>query len=89
MILVWFMDLFYTVFDVLLGWINLPLIEDLNAITEYMDIMITNGAGLVKFFFGNTVFNVCLSMLVALNIVDTIYWIVMWILKKIPMAGMD
>lgn len=89
MILVWFMDLFYTVFDILLGWINLPIFEDISAVNDVIELMVTNGAGLVKFFFNPLVFKVILTIYVAWEIVDTIYWIVMWILKKIPMAGMS
>lgn len=89
MILVWFMDLFYFVFDTLLGWIKLPVFDDIEAVNEVINLMVTNGAGLVKFFFNPFVFKVILTMLVALEVVDTIYWIVMWILKKIPVAGVQ
>ncbi len=89
MILVWFMDLFYFVFDTLLGWINLPLFEDINAVNDVINLMVSNGAGLVKFFFNPFVFKVILTMFIALEAVDTLYWFIMWILKKIPMAGMQ
>ena len=90
MILQWLAELFYTLFDLLLGWIHIsPLPDDVNAIADYIGMIITNGGGIVAFFIPMSIVKVCIIIILSFMTIIDLYYIVMWILKKIPMAGVS
>ena len=90
MLWVTLLEILYSVFDTLLGWINLPgMPDDVSSIYEFVDLAISNGASLVCFFFNVTVLKFCVTLILAYHAFEFIYWVVMWFLKKIPMAGME
>ena len=90
MLFVTLLDLLYLIFDTLLGWINVPAMpDDINSVYEFINLAINNGASLVCFFFNVTVLKFCLTLVLAFHAFEFLYWVVMWFLKKIPMAGMQ
>ena len=90
MILQWLAELFYALFDLLLGWIHIsPLPDDVGAIADYIGMIITNGGGIAAFFIPMSTGKVCMIIILSfMGIIDA-YYIVMWIMKKIPMAGVS
>ena len=87
MIVQWLANSFYSVITGLLNWINLPTISSLNDVYAYINLIITNGVDIVKWIIPNNVFTVGFPILIAIVLFKYGYFLVMWILKKIPMAS--
>lgn len=90
MIIQWFADMFYKIFTGLLNWINLPsLPSDFYSIPDYVNLIIENGASILNFFLPSHVFKVCFPIFLAITGFKYGYYLVMWILKKIPAVGIS
>lgn len=91
MIVQWFADMFYKVLTGLLGWINIPSMSDdiLNSINEFVDMIVVNGTQFFVFFIPSSVRKVGIPLVLIIIAFKYGYYFIMWILKKIPMAGVE
>lgn len=91
MIVQWFAEMFYKILTSLLDWINLPHLPDdvLSSINE-MSVLISEGAcSLFYFFVPHNIVTVGIPILLIITAFKYGYFFVMWILKKIPMVGIE
>lgn len=90
MILQWFAEMIYKIMTGLLGWINLPqMSDDFRKIFDYIDLIVSNGTSIANFFIPHNIFTVGFPILIAIIGFKYGYYLVMWILKKIPMASIN
>ena len=84
-------DLFIKFFTGLLKFINIPQIpEDVLAqVNNTIDIIIQRGAELLDLFMPYNIAKVLLLIVIAIEAGAEIYHFVMWVIRKIPMAGMS
>lgn len=90
MILQWFADMFYKLLTGLLSWIHLPAMsDDFRNVFNYIDMIVSNGAAIVNFFIPHNIFTIGFPILIAIIGFKYGYYLVMWILKKIPAVGIN
>lgn len=91
MILQWLCDLLYNVWNAIFGWINIPSFEDgtVESVNDYVSYIIEMGASIMNFFIPIQTFSVLIGIVVAIIAFKYLYFLIMWIVKKIPMAGMS
>lgn len=80
-------DLFFKVFTTLLNFINLPSMPDLASISNYITMIIDNGAVLVNYFIPKNIFVIGLPLLIIISTFQYVYYFIMWIIHKIPAAS--
>lgn len=79
-----------SVFSLLLSVFNLPHIEDtLNIVLEFLDDYIFASFSFINIFVPLDFFVILLPFTVAIILAEDIYSFVMWIVRKIPLAGMS
>lgn len=91
MIVQWFAEMFYKILTSLLGWINLPHLPDdvINTINEYAALIFEGGFALFYFFVPHNIVTYGIPILLIITAFKYGYFFVMWILKKIPMVGIE
>ncbi len=91
MLIQWFCDLLFRIWDGLFSWVNIPKFDDalINDINLYIDTILVNGRGLVSFFVPTKIFDTLLIILLGIISIKYTYFVVLWIIKKIPVAGMQ
>lgn len=91
MIVQWFADMFYKILTSLLNWINLPHLPDdvINSIMEYAALILEGGFALFYFFVPHNIVTYGIPILLIITAFKYGYFFVMWILKKIPMVGIE
>lgn len=91
MIIQWLAEMFYKIFTGLLSWINLPSLdpEIKSAAIEYIDMIVASGYALFNFFIPDILVKVGLPIILIVSAFKYGYYFVMWIIKKIPMAGIS
>lgn len=91
MIVQWFAEMFYKILTSLLNWINLPHLPDdvLSSINEMFALISEGGMAIFYFFVPNNIINVGIPILLIITAFKYGYFFVMWILKKIPMVGIE
>lgn len=89
MIVQWFSDMFYKIMTGLLSWVNLPEFPSdvVESISGYMTMILQNGFSIYEFFVPSMVTHICIPILIGLSLFEYGYYIVMWVLKKIPAVG--
>ena len=83
-------ELFYTLITGLLNGISIPQFS--SSIFSYVNQFFTvlqNGAGLFAYFMPIDVIRICFPILLVIISSEYIYYFVMWILKKIPLVGIE
>lgn len=90
MIIQWFAEMIYKVLTGMLGWINLPHLPDdvQNGVAAIFDF-VYDGYGLFNFFVPRNLITVGLPILLVITAFKYGYFFVMWIIKKIPVAGIS
>lgn len=90
MILGVLLDALKVVLQTALGFINLPnLPQNIdNAIRGFID-MIFDNLGIVGFFIRWETIQIAVPLVIAVANLDHIYDGIMWIIRKIPMLGME
>ena len=74
----------------LFGWINMPTVsQDFYDAFSVIDKMLDNAQSLVDFFLPWDCVIIGLPLVIAVINFEHIYNFVMWILKKIPMLGIE
>lgn len=91
MIIQWLAEMFYKIFTGLLSWINLPSLdpEIKSAVINYIDMIFGTGLVFFKFFIPDILVKVGLPVILIVSAFKYGYYFVMWIIKKIPMAGIS
>lgn len=84
-------DLFIKFFTGLLKFINIPQIpaDVLSQVNSTIDTIIQRGAELLDLFIPFNIAKVLLLIVLAIEAGVEIYHFVMWVIRKIPMAGMS
>ena len=81
----------YKILTGLLNWINMPSLDEQikSSFTEYVDMIYSSGYAIFKFFIPDVLINVGLPIVLVIFTFKYGYYFVMWIIKKIPMAGIS
>ena len=89
MIIKWLLDAFYEIIDLVLGWMYIDSIpeQQINSLNSVISTITTNGMSIYKFFLPPIVRNVFIPIILTFIGFEWMYYLVMWILKKIPFAG--
>lgn len=88
MILQWFAEMFFNILQILFSNLNVPKLPvSINTLGQYINMIITNGSGLVSFFISPTLLKSLFGVVVGVMVFEELYSLVMWILKKVPMVG--
>lgn len=84
-------DLFIKFFTGLLKYINIPQIPDdiLSNVTSTLDTIIERGSELIDLFIPYDIAKILLLIVIGIEVAIHIYHFVMWVIRKIPMAGMS
>lgn len=82
-------NVIYTVFTTLLSWVNLPSYDNdiLSSLYNFFSILFDSGGQLISFFIPHNIFSVGIPLLVAIFLFEYLYYLVIWILKKIPIIS--
>ena len=65
---------------------QLPSLPDsiLNTLSSGVGLLIDNGLSIVSLFIDYNIFKVCVGVAIAIVVAEPFYYIVMWLLRKIP-----
>lgn len=90
MILEAILTLFSSTLKLIFGWISLPGMpaEIETVITQFFDYL-EAGMCFVFLFFNMTLVKIMLPLLIAVVNFEKIYWLIMFVLRKIPMLGIE
>lgn len=91
MIIQWFAEMFFKVITGLLGWINLPHLNSSvnDGLNDYLNVIFGDGIALFNFFVPQNIYKICIPIVLVITAFKYGYFFVMWILKKIPVAGVS
>lgn len=76
--------------EILFGWIQLPAVPD--TITTVVDTLFTymqQGIGILWIFVPQDLVKIILPLVIIIHNFDHLYHLGIWILKKIPMIGIE
>ncbi len=83
------MNAYKTFLFTVLGWINIPSFENFDTIQYILTMMFENAESFITFFIPWNVITIGFPILIFIIMFEDIYYLVMWILKKIPMLGIE
>lgn len=86
MIVQWFAEMIFKILTALLDFINLPTF-DFSVLVDYIIALFELGSNIVSFLVPDNVINVGIPILLSIISLKYGYLFIMWILHKIPMAG--
>lgn len=89
MILETILNAFTAVFKLLFSWLNIPALSDYNVDLSLVDTFLESGKSLINMFFPWDLVRFGLPILMIVINAEQIYHFVMWVLRKIPMLGID
>lgn len=79
-----FIDL---IFSILPDVPTIP-IDISNTITSYIDLIITNGIGILNIIIRPTTMQIAIIIIIFINSFEYIYSIIMWVVRKIPFINL-
>lgn len=84
-------DQFIKVFTTLLSFITIPQVpEDVfSSVNSTIDTIISRGAELIDLFIPYDIAKTLLLIVIVIELVIHVYHFIMWVIRKIPMAGMS
>lgn len=84
-------DFFTGIIQGLLSFINIPHIPDelMVHFDEYIDLIFGNASHLLTFIVPVGIIRYGIPLVLVIISIKYVYQFVMWIIKKIPMAGMS
>ncbi|HIU35727.1 MAG TPA: hypothetical protein IAC53_03865 [Candidatus Fimenecus excrementigallinarum] len=84
-------DQFIKVFTTLLSFVSIPQVPEdvLSSVNSTMDEIIERGSQLIDLFIPYDIAKVLLLIVIVIELVVHIYHFIMWVIRKIPMAGMS
>lgn len=72
------------------GWINIPGIgEDFETAMEFVDVLFQNAQSMINLFLPWQIVTFGIPLIIIIENFEHIYHFIMWILKKIPMLGIE
>lgn len=81
---------FKTLLQTLLGWINIPSAgEEFTNGIAYFSTMLNTGKDLIDLFIPWSLVKFGLPLLIVVVNFEKVYNFIMWILRKIPMLGIE
>ncbi len=85
------LDTIWKVFTTIWGILEIPAIPEdiINQVTNTFTTILDSGAKLIDLFLVFDVAKILLGIVIAIEIAIGIYDLVMWVLTKIPMAGVS
>lgn len=89
MILESILTAFSSLFKLLFNWLNIPSLDDYNVDLSLIDTFLNSGKSLINMFLPWDIVRFGLPILIIVLNAEYIYHFVMWILRKIPMLGID
>lgn len=91
MIIQWFAEMFFKVITSLLNWINLPHLNEslFDGVNDYLNLILGDSIAMFNFFVPQNIYKICIPIVLAVTAFKYGYFFVMWILKKIPAAGVS
>lgn len=91
MIVQWFAEMFFKVITSLLNWVNLPNLDSniVDTLNVYILGFLEAGVSMIQFFIPSNIYKICIPIVLFITAFKYGYFFVMWILKKIPMAGVQ
>lgn len=89
MILEAILNAFAAVFKLLFNWLDIPSFSDYNVDLSLVDTFLESGKSLINMFFPWDLVRFGLPILIIVINAEQIYHFVMWVLRKIPMLGID
>lgn len=84
-----FANIFASIFFKLFSNLNIPKIEALDDFNTFISDLLTNGKNWLLFFVPSATLKVALSITIAMILIKYGYYLVMWILRKIPVASIN
>ena len=84
-------DQFIKVFTTLLSFVSIPQVpaDVLSSVNSTMDEIIERGSQLIDLFIPYDIAKVLLLIVIVIELVVHVYHFIMWVIRKIPMAGMS
>lgn len=89
MLIEWLGDILKSIMNLLGQYINLPSFEAIDSINEYLNMVIEYGTNILFLFIPYNSVKFLFGLLLAFIVAETLYYLIMFILKKIPMAGVS
>ena len=89
MLIEWLGDILKSIMNLLGQYINLPSFEAIDSINEYLNMVIEYGTNILFLFIPYNSVKFLFVLLLAFIGAETFYYLIMFILKKIPMAGVS
>lgn len=84
-----FANLFATIFFKLFSNLDIPKIEALDDFNAFVSDLLKNGKNWLLFFVPSATLKVALTITIAMILIKYGYYLVMWILRKIPVASIN
>lgn len=84
-----FANIFASIFFKLFSGLDIPKIEALDDLNTFLGDLLTNGKKWLLFFLPATTLKVALTITIAMILIKYGYYLVMWILRKIPVASIN
>lgn len=76
--------------NILFGWVQLPAVpESITSVVDTVFSYMQQGIGIVWLFVPQGLVQVLLPLVIVVHNFDHLYHLGMWILKKIPMLGIE
>lgn len=89
MLIEWLGNVFMSILDILGEFINLPSFEAIDSINEYLNMVIEYGTNILFLFIPYNSVKFLFGLLLAFIAAEMAYYLIMFIVKKIPMAGVS
>lgn len=89
MLIEWLGDILKSIMNLLGQYINLPSFEAIDSINEYLNMVIEYGTNILFLFIPYNSVKFLFVLLLAFIVAETLYYLIMFIVKKIPMAGVS
>lgn len=91
MIIETIMNALISLFTTLLNFVNIPQIPAniLSSVTDTIDLIIDRSSEMIDLVLPYNIAVVLLGIVIAIELGVHIYHFIMWVLKKIPMVGIE
>lgn len=84
-------NLFYNIITTLLNGVNISSFpaDVIDSIDEYLIPSLINGVSILNYFVNLNLFKILFIIFISITSAEYIYYFVMWIIKKIPLASIE
>lgn len=84
-----FANIFASIFFKLFANLDIPKIKALDDFNAFVSDILKNGKNWLLFFVPSATIKVALTITIAMILIKYGYYLVMWILRKIPVASIN